>query len=57
MMHGSLYLFSNYMGYHSTLPFGYTKNRIIPFKVRKRLQCLNAAVVDLLLPDQGSVAC
>jgi len=34
MMHGSLYLFSNYMGYHSTLPFGYTKNRIIPFKVQ-----------------------
>ena len=34
MMHGSLYLFSNYMGYHSTLPFGYTKNRVIPFKVR-----------------------
>ena len=34
MMHGSLYLFSRHMGYHSTLPFGYTKNRIIPFKVR-----------------------
>jgi hypothetical protein len=32
-MHGSLYLFSNYMGFHSTLPFGYTKNRVIPFKV------------------------
>ena len=34
MMHGSLYLFSKHMGFHSTLPFGYTKNRVIPFAVR-----------------------
>ena len=34
LMHGSLYLFSNHMGFHSTLPFGYTKNRLIAFKAR-----------------------
>lgn len=37
MMHGSLYLFSKHMGFHSTLPFGYTKNRVIPFAVRMQL--------------------
>ena len=54
-MHGSLYLFSNHMGFHSTLPFGYTKNRLIAFKARNSDQRQQDRTAVLSKADQTAV--